>query len=66
MLNFQLFFSTWQAHSKKKKKLETNNGIFMAKTLRTMVMLSSNLGIDFRNKREKSLKAFILRKKVIM
>ena len=65
MLNFQLFFSTWQAHSKK-KKLETNNGIFMAKTLRTVVMLSSNLGIDFRNKREKSLKAFILRKKVIM
>ena len=37
----------------------------MAKTMRTVVMFSSNLGIDFRYKREKNLKAFIFGKKVI-
>ena len=63
MLNYQVYFSPWQAYSK--KKLETNNGIFMAKTLRTVVIFSSNLEIDFRYKREKNLKAFIFRKKVI-
>lgn len=47
MLNYQVYFSPWQAYSK--KKLETNNGIFMAKTLRTVVIFSSNL--DIKEKR---------------